>query len=245
MASPHVAGVAALVWAADPTLTNVQLRAILQNTAENLGLPWNHQGYGLVRADLAVAAAGGEPPPPPQEYDLIISSTTGGSVVTPGEGTFTYDEGTVVDLVAQADGGYVFVEWTGDTGTIANVNSASTTITMNGNYSIAATFAEATVATTVRVESITYSTRARGRHLDITLLLLDNLNNPVAGASVSATLQHEGGSSWNFAGTTGSNGTVVFTLSNHGSGCYNTVVTAVVATGLTWDGVTPANKYCK
>jgi len=65
MASPHVAGVAALVWAADPSLTNVQLRTILRETAESLGLPWNHQGYGLVRADLAVAAAGGEPPPPP------------------------------------------------------------------------------------------------------------------------------------------------------------------------------------
>ena len=57
MASPHVAGVAALVRAADSTLTNAQVRSILQSTAEDLGLAAEHQGYGLVRADLAVGRA--------------------------------------------------------------------------------------------------------------------------------------------------------------------------------------------
>ncbi|NIW16782.1 hypothetical protein GWN19_05190, partial [Candidatus Bathyarchaeota archaeon] len=55
---------------------------------------------------------------------------------------YTYDEGTVVDLVAEADGGYQFVEWTGDVGTVADVYAASTTITMNGDYSITANFEE-------------------------------------------------------------------------------------------------------
>lgn len=54
MASPHVAGAAALAWSADSFLTNVQIRGLLQETAEDLGLSSNHQGYGLVRADLAV-----------------------------------------------------------------------------------------------------------------------------------------------------------------------------------------------
>ena len=78
--------------------------------------------------------------PPPVQYDLTISSTSGGNVTTPGEGTFTYDEGTVVDLVATPDAGYRFVNWTGDVGTIANVTVASTNITTNGNYSITANF---------------------------------------------------------------------------------------------------------
>jgi hypothetical protein len=73
-------------------------------------------------------------------YDLTISSTVGG-VTTPGAGTFTYDEGTLVNLVATPASGYRFVEWTGDVGTIANISAASTTITMNGNYSITAEFA--------------------------------------------------------------------------------------------------------
>jgi len=65
MASPHVAGVAALVLAANSSLTNLEVRSILQQTAEDLGLKQEHQGYGLVRADLAVQAASGSTPPDP------------------------------------------------------------------------------------------------------------------------------------------------------------------------------------
>ena len=75
-------------------------------------------------------------------YDLTIASTAGGSVTDPGEGTFTYEKGTVVDLVATTDAGYQFDNWTGNVGTIADVNAAATTITMNGDYSITANFEE-------------------------------------------------------------------------------------------------------
>ncbi len=77
----------------------------------------------------------------PSGYSLTISSTPGGSVTTPGEGRFLYDAGTVVKLVAVPDEHYHFVGWTGDVGTIADVHAASTTITMNGSYSITANFA--------------------------------------------------------------------------------------------------------
>jgi polyhydroxybutyrate depolymerase len=76
----------------------------------------------------------------PTQYHLTVSSTTGGSVDKPGHGTFAYYEGAVVDLVAVAEEGYQFVSWTGDVDTIANVNTASTNITMSGNYSITANF---------------------------------------------------------------------------------------------------------
>jgi uncharacterized repeat protein (TIGR02543 family) len=79
---------------------------------------------------------------PPIQYSLIISSTAGGSVTTPGEGTFARNAGTVVNLVATPASGYRFVNWTGNVGTIGNVNAASTTITMNGSYSITANFEE-------------------------------------------------------------------------------------------------------
>jgi alpha-tubulin suppressor-like RCC1 family protein len=76
-------------------------------------------------------------------YGLTISSTVGGSVTTPGEGTFTYDEGTVVDLMAAPSAGHRFVNWTGDVSTIANVNHTVTKVTMNGNYSAIASFSVA------------------------------------------------------------------------------------------------------
>jgi hypothetical protein len=75
------------------------------------------------------------------EYNLTITSTAGGSVATPGEDTYTCDEGEVVNLVAEAEEGYYFVEWTGDVSNVADVKDASTTITMKDDYSITATFA--------------------------------------------------------------------------------------------------------
>ena len=73
-------------------------------------------------------------------YSLEIFSTGGGSVVIPGEGTFTYEPGTKVDLIAITDTFYNFVQWTGDVGTITDVNSAATNITMNDDCSIMANF---------------------------------------------------------------------------------------------------------
>jgi len=72
---------------------------------------------------------------------LTVSSTIGGSVTVPGQGTFSYDAGTVINLLAEAEAGYEFVKWTGDVSTIADVNAAATTITVDDDYSIEAEFA--------------------------------------------------------------------------------------------------------
>ena len=74
------------------------------------------------------------------EYDLTISSTEGGVVNTPGEGTFAYDDGDVVVLMATPDPSHVFASWTGDVDTIDDANDATTTITVDGDYSITASF---------------------------------------------------------------------------------------------------------
>jgi hypothetical protein len=76
----------------------------------------------------------------PGWYSLTISGTEGGSVTTPGEGTFVYGNSTTVDLVAEADLHYHFVEWTGNVSTIANRYAATTNITMNDSYSVTANF---------------------------------------------------------------------------------------------------------
>ena len=97
-------------------------------------------------------------------YDLTTSSTEGGSVTEPGEGAFAYDEGTEVDLVAEAEEGYRFVEWAGDVGTIADVYASETTITINGDYSITAELEEVlqlypTATTQIATNITTSSTR--------------------------------------------------------------------------------------
>jgi serine protease len=59
MASPHVAGVAALVKACDPSLTNTQIRNILETTAEDNGTSGrdDYFGYGIVDAHAAALRA--------------------------------------------------------------------------------------------------------------------------------------------------------------------------------------------
>ncbi len=71
---------------------------------------------------------------------LTTAGTAGGSVASPGEGTFAYEAGTVVDLVATAWAGYEFVSWTGDTDAIADVGAAETTIAIQADYSVTANF---------------------------------------------------------------------------------------------------------
>jgi hypothetical protein len=79
---------------------------------------------------------------PPGTYHLTISSAAGGLVTAPGEGTFAYCESEVVNLMAEAEEDHSFVNWTGDIATITDVNDATTTITMNGEYFITANFEE-------------------------------------------------------------------------------------------------------
>jgi subtilisin family serine protease len=58
MAAPHVAGVAAIVWSKNPTLSAAQVRAVLESTAKDLGPEGKDYdyGYGLVQADAAIHA---------------------------------------------------------------------------------------------------------------------------------------------------------------------------------------------
>jgi serine protease len=52
MATPHVSGVAALLWSSNPDLTNVQIREAMAMTAMDLGAEGRdpYYGYGLVQA---------------------------------------------------------------------------------------------------------------------------------------------------------------------------------------------------
>jgi len=97
----------------------------------------------VVNADYSIMAS--FELPPPVGYSLNIIGPAYGSVTAPGEGRFMYEEGTVVNLVAEPDSGYEFARWTGDVDTIADSNDASTTIAMSSDYYICAHFREAPV----------------------------------------------------------------------------------------------------
>ncbi len=65
-----------------------------------------------------------------------ISATSGGSVLSPGEGEFIYDNGEIIRLEAQADPYFIFVGFTG--GYAARSNP--TLVPVTGDYDIQANF---------------------------------------------------------------------------------------------------------
>ena len=74
MASPHVAGTAALVLATGDFLTNDEVRTQLQRTAEDIGLSTREQGYGLVDAAKAAGLSSVIPDPPPVGGTMRVDS---------------------------------------------------------------------------------------------------------------------------------------------------------------------------
>lgn len=59
MATPHVSGVAALVWSKNPSYSDETVESVIKNTALDLGAAGydTTYGYGLPQADAAIAAA--------------------------------------------------------------------------------------------------------------------------------------------------------------------------------------------
>jgi hypothetical protein len=132
----------------------------------------------------------------PVQHDVTTSGTEGGEVTTPGEDTFTYNEGTEVELVATPEAGYQFVKWTGDVDTIANVNAAITTITIKGDYSILANFG-------LEIWEIRnwYDLDAIRDDLSAPCVLMNNLDSITAGYTELASPTANGGAGWQPIGT--------------------------------------------
>jgi serine protease len=87
MATPHVAGVAALVWSNNPTCTATEVRNALKNTAVDLDVAGRDDktGYGLVQAKaasdaLAASCSGDTTPPPPTGSNVLENGVTKSSL---------------------------------------------------------------------------------------------------------------------------------------------------------------------
>ena len=131
MATPHVSAVAALVWSANPSATNVQIRQVLRDTAEDLGAAGrdNYYGYGLVRAKAAVDAIGGGGGTDPQE--LHVGNLTGAKS-TKGKNWSATVTITAFDQNNAAVSGVVVTgSWSG-----AKTGTASCTTGTNGACSV-------------------------------------------------------------------------------------------------------------
>jgi len=100
MATPHVSGVAALIWSADPTWSNVQIREAMIETVIDLGEEGKDvmYGYGFVQAASALAYLEGLTPPPPPEDQLVVE------IISPGHAEQFTDKETVYIEIKVTDG---------------------------------------------------------------------------------------------------------------------------------------------
>ncbi len=137
MATPHVAGVAALIWSSDPSLTNVEIREALDATALDLGADGRdvYYGYGLVQAFDALQLLGGG----------SIDNPPTVALTNPANGA-TVSESVTVTASATDDNGVSQVEFFVD-GTSIGIDTNSsdgwtsawdTTLYSDGDHTVSA-----------------------------------------------------------------------------------------------------------
>jgi thermitase len=104
-AAPVVSGIAGLVLAANPVLTNSQVKSIIEQNSDDLGTPGfdNYYGWGRVNAYRAVLAALDATPPP-----LDITPPTA-SITSPANGN-TVSGNIAVSVSASDNVGVTQVE---------------------------------------------------------------------------------------------------------------------------------------
>ncbi|MBU4512067.1 S8 family peptidase [Patescibacteria group bacterium] len=273
MASPHIAGAAALVIAAGIT-NNDEVRAILNSTADDIGATGKDALYGYGLVNVAAAIASLAPPSPAvnvnvntdkANYESGVDTTAILTAIVTNEngtaisGLSASDFGTTVngaaavmsfaetatagtytgnlDISGLADGNYTVEATATDTRSISGNGSA--------NFSIAPAPSKATTAIVNSIIYITAGGKNSDKYLNIHVAVIDDFGNLVANASVSIELNLNGSLVATGAGTTGSDGVIIFGYKNAPSGIYTTLVTDVTASGLTWDDYTPPNKFIK
>ncbi|MBN2431600.1 MAG: S8 family serine peptidase [Acidobacteria bacterium] len=242
MASPHVAGVAALVKAANTGLTNTQIRDILETTTEDLGANgWDiYFGHGMVDAVAAIQAAGGAPPPANESPVADFTFTT--SELTAYFTDASYDP----------DGSIASRYWNFGDGATSTATDPSHAYAAGGTYTVTLTVTDNAGATdsysapvTVTepggttgdmfVSDISMSIKKAGRNYLTTAVvaILDQNGAPVANATVYVTWSGVVGGS--ASGITGSNGSVAFTAKAKSGGPFVITVNDVTHAALTYN----------
>jgi subtilisin family serine protease len=216
MASPHVAGTAALILAASPGWTNDQVREQLQATADDLGTAgWDPlYGFGLVNAAEAAAGPANAPP------SVSITSPSDGASFESGA-TITF-EGTAVDA---EDGDLaVGLAWVSSIDEVLGTGGSIPAVLSNGHHIITASVTDSDGSTasdsvtvmvgsgdgTMYVFAIDMSGMRAGpnRSVIAVVTIKDTDGNLVAGATVHGTWS--GDYSGSVSGVTGTDGAVRF-----------------------------------
>ena len=269
MASPHVAGVVALMWEKELSLglslppetarTRIRNNAIRRGTAplDSLLEEYTFDGEreGVIWAPSALQEAPTPPVDAPPTVTIVspINSTnfpSGSSIAFSGTATDPEDGNIAAALAWTSDRDGSIGTGGSFNRTLSSGNHIITTsvVDSGGNArsaSVSISVGSASTPTTVRAASVTYA--LVGTTLRYTVKLVNEFGGPVAGASIRVSLYEwvYTGFLWFSNGVTDSQGNAQFQLLNADFGCYTTGVENVVAPGLTWVPGTPSNNYCR
>ncbi|MDW7755660.1 MAG: S8 family serine peptidase [Brevefilum sp.] len=157
MAAPHVSGVAALIWSANSSWTNAQIRNAMNVSALDLGAAGkdNAYGYGLVQAaDALTYLGGGTVDNPPS---VTITNPSDGATVSDTVAVIATasDDNGVIEVEFFVDGGSIGVDINGGDGWSL---SWDTTAKADASYTVSATATDsigqtATDSVTVTVDN--------------------------------------------------------------------------------------------
>ncbi len=243
MATPHVSAVAALVWSANPSWTNVQIRDALTATAEDLGAAGRdlYYGFGLVRAKAALdyLTGGTELNTPPS---VTINSPSNNS---------SFPQGTAITFSATAsdteDGDLTSsIIWTIDGVDLYTGGSFTKSDLAVGTHTVVATVTDSgglqgstsiTISVTQPVTNqlvVTVTTDkpsfVNSQKVTITTTVKDQNGVPASSASVKVLVTGANGSSSSLKATTNSSGiaTVTYRINTRktGVGTYTVTSTA-------------------
>ncbi len=186
VAAPVVSGVAALILAANPSLSNSQVESIIEQTADDLGAPGFDStfGWGRVNAYKAVLAATSSAPLPPDTTPptaSITSPANGASVSGAITVAVSASDNVGVSQVQLYLDGALFA-----TDTISPFSFAwDTTTVANGSHSLQAAAYDAAgnsgASATIAVNVSNGATASTPPTV--------NINSPVDGSTVSGTVK--------------------------------------------------------
>jgi len=136
MATPHVTAAAALVWSANPSWTNAQIRQALTGSALDLGTAGrdNAYGFGVIQAQKALQllgwSAGAPVTPPPANVAPTAAFTFNCTGLT-----CAFDASSSTD----PDGSLTAYNWTFGNGATATGATANVTYAAAGDYTVTLT----------------------------------------------------------------------------------------------------------
>jgi thermitase len=233
MASPHAAGLAALLFSvvADSNgngLLNDEVRDRIETTSDNLGI----SGIGSGRIN-AYRAVGGSPSPRGNIAGSVIDASNGSPIAGA-----TLSDG-MNSAVTDMNGNYIIPDIPGGNYSVSAFKegfeiSLNNVAVSPGQTATVDFYLIRTMASQeyMWVDSINFG--CKGSNLFSHIKILGD-SGTLAGADVRLTLTRSGIETWHFGGMTDDQGTVSFKLAKALGGEYLATVTNVIYSGYTWD----------